>query len=554
MAYIPSECTKEQYITAVYDADAKHKCYLSFGGVEYEDVDETLSQITITSNLIDTTQKVFMLNNLVAKSIEMTLHEVDTKKITDQIELKIGTYINDTIGYVYVPIGKFNLSETPTTSNGVMTIKARDNSVKLDTPYNAKPIIDAGGGKATKKQILDDICSTFGITHNITSFRGMNEEIGIYDNTINARVYVAMIAEQAGCFAYFDRTGVLNFVKVSDMSTNTWTLNYEDVSKLTTDTKYTIKKVIYESGVIKYEKGDTTGDILYLDTANDYINSQEIVDGIYDIVKDLSIETMNIEKMYGNPAIDTFDLIQCTDENNIVHTSLGQNTLTYNGKCMQTFDTQISNEKKETNITSITNNDQTFKKWARTTIDNVETQIELTVGKVETITVEVNNTVKTVSKQYKIKGTTDDWSDTYPTRQEGQVILAREKYTHTDGTITYGTEYEITGDKGDTGEKGEAGSTGEKGEKGDKGDKGDTGETGATGKGISKIDNYYARSTTQTAPSSITSTTIPTLDSTNKYLWQRKVITYTDNTTSEEVALIGVYGDTGAKGDRKSVV
>ena len=77
---------------------------------------------------------------------------------------------------------------------------------------------------------------------------------------------------------------------------------------------------------------------------------------------------------------------------------------------------------------------------------------------------------------------------------------------------------------------------------------GNTGATGATGNGISTITYYYATSTTQTEPSSVTLTTIPALDSTNRYLWQKEVIAYTDGTDKTTVALIGVYGDTGAQG------
>ena len=90
-----------------------------------------------------------------------------------------------------------------------------------------------------------------------------------------------------------------------------------------------------------------------------------------------------------------------------------------------------------------------------------------------------------------------------------------------------------------------------KGDKGDKGDKGETGGTGPTGNGIKSITYYYARTVSQTAPSaaSITATSMPTLDATNKYLWQKEVITYTNNTSQTSVLLLAVYGNTGAKGD-----
>ena len=91
-----------------------------------------------------------------------------------------------------------------------------------------------------------------------------------------------------------------------------------------------------------------------------------------------------------------------------------------------------------------------------------------------------------------------------------------------------------------------------KGEKGDKGSTGDTGAQGATGNGIKSITYYYARTTSQTAPSAgnITSTTMPTLDATNKYLWQKEVINYTNNTNQTTVLLLAVYGNTGAQGPK----
>lgn len=84
------------------------------------------------------------------------------------------------------------------------------------------------------------------------------------------------------------------------------------------------------------------------------------------------------------------------------------------------------------------------------------------------------------------------------------------------------------------------------------GSKGDKGDVGAAGNGIKSISYYYARSSSQTAPSesSITGTSIPILDATNKYLWQKEVITFTNNTAKTTVVLLAVYGNTGAKGDK----
>lgn len=88
--------------------------------------------------------------------------------------------------------------------------------------------------------------------------------------------------------------------------------------------------------------------------------------------------------------------------------------------------------------------------------------------------------------------------------------------------------------------------------KGEKGETGNTGAQGAAGNGIKSITYYYARTTSQTVPSAgnITSTTMPTLDATNKYLWQKEVINYTNNTNQTTVLLLAVYGNTGAQGPK----
>ena len=123
-------------------------------------------------------------------------------------------------------------------------------------------------------------------------------------------------------------------------------------------------------------------------------------------------------------------------------------------------------------------------------------------------------------------------------------------YTGTSATApTSYTSYTWSKYKGETGAQGEKGDTGETGATGAQGPKGDT---GATGNGINSITYYYKVTTTQTAPSasSITSTTIPSLTSTNRYLWQKEVIDFTDSAVADKttVLLLAVYGETGATG------
>ena len=107
-----------------------------------------------------------------------------------------------------------------------------------------------------------------------------------------------------------------------------------------------------------------------------------------------------------------------------------------------------------------------------------------------------------------------------------------------------------TGPQGPQGNKGDKGDTGSTGPQGPQGNKGDKGDTGATGNGISTITYTYATSQTPTGIKSSYSSSMFTLSATNKYGWQKEVISYTDGTSKTTEAIIAVYGDKGDKGDK----
>ena len=158
--------------------------------------------------------------------------------------------------------------------------------------------------------------------------------------------------------------------------------------------------------------------------------------------------------------------------------------------------------------------------------------------------VSIVNTYKTTTTQ--IQPNASDFLDTQitpPALDKTNKFLWRKEvitYSNTGVAEPIITLLAVYGDKGDTGQQGE---------------QGDPGQKGANGKGIVKIDQYYLLTTEKTRPSasdfpSTPSTTPPLLDATNKYLWQKEKILYTDNTTSNDIiSLIAVYGDKGAQGD-----
>ena len=400
MAYI----TSEQYRDAVFSQDAKHQLKVIFNGVEFEDADNYCEKFTLKSRVMSNSSKVFSLSNFVSDEAQLILHDVDLEQVVGPVEIQIGTLVGD--AYEFVPIGVFNIQDVPTTDKNKTTIKLRDNSVKFDFNYNAKPLMDANSGSATKLQILQDICSQAGVVCNIADFIGAGDLVGSYDDSITARVYISYLAEQAGALATINRQGELIFVYLNALVDQQ--IPIDIIESYSNGERFKISRVIYEDGIRKFatplEDENIDGDNLYLNTANPFIFNQEQVDSIYEIVKDFEINSFKTGKVIGNPSIDKYDIIQISDDQLNFRTFATYN-MTYNGKILMTFETLIDQEKKQENVTR--NSEEAFKRYARTNIDNINNKIEMVVaeqdGQKETISI-VEQNVNNIQNLFQITG------------------------------------------------------------------------------------------------------------------------------------------------------
>lgn len=398
MAYIPKECTIEQYNNAVYSQDAKHKLYLKIGNTVVEEPDNFCESMTLKNLLLDDGSKNFHLDNFVSKTIELILHDYTIEDLTQEIDIKLGTYINPTIGYVYVPIGVYKVQDNPTTNKNKTTYKLRDRSVNFDFGYNAQEIIekssktDEKGNKyVTKLEIVDDICSKAGVTYvGDRNFAGYDDKIGIYDNSVTGRIYISYIFEQAGRIATINRDGNLTSILINnDLSVQE--LPFDLIESYTIGKSYKISKTIYESGAIYFENGITDDDTLFINGSNPYISNQEELDRVAELMNGFELDSYSISKIIGNPAIDGFDLIKLQVEDREYKT-LAQYNLKYNGKLIQNFETKIEYEARQTNTTK--NNDSTFKKYVRSEIDNINATLKTTIEETET---KINNNINDIT-------------------------------------------------------------------------------------------------------------------------------------------------------------
>ena len=157
------------------------------------------------------------------------------------------------------------------------------------------------------------------------------------------------------------------------------------------------------------------------------------------------------------------------------------------------------------------------------------------------------NGISSIAEKYAVStsNTTEpsSWVDTPPSMTATNKYLWNyEIITYTNGS-TSNTKKRVIGVYGDKGATGSQGPPGEQGPQG---------QNGADGKGVKSIANYYLATSSSSGVTTSTSgwtTTVQSVSSSKKYLWNYEVVTYTDNTTySTSPCIIGAYGETGATG------
>lgn len=417
MAYIN---VSEKYNEVIYSGDAKTRVILKINDITVCDLntlpeDNKISQITKVHNIIKTGENRFSLDNFVAQDLEIKIYnfdyslyenleldfnqyntiELSLATITDKIELS--TITEDV--WEEVPIGIFNIIGTPTTDKDITTIKAKCNRIKFDMPYNAKPLIDASGGKVQIGALLQDICLKSGVELGTTlPFINSTTEIGVYDSTIPANIYVSYICEKAGCIAVIGRDGKLYLVPINkDLYKHILDSNLiQGEGKLQYGDNFIYDRVYYEFALNKYVKPleETDNTTIYINSANPYITNQEEIDNIYDSINGFEIQNLKFSTL-GNPCIDAWDIVSF-NKNGVEYKTLANNILVFNGVLRQNFDTSIgTKESVRENVTIV--GEKAFKKNVNAKIDNINATVEIVTEQVQENTSNITTTQQDVS-------------------------------------------------------------------------------------------------------------------------------------------------------------
>ena len=162
-----------------------------------------------------------------------------------------------------------------------VTLDAKDYMINANVAYDASPLM-AETGKTTLEAILDDICQKIGVSNGVSSFLGSDMEVSWYNNQYSARNYLEFIAEINASYMYIspDNTLMMELVKKEAQHS----IAFDEISDYKIGHQHKISRVVWDDTNNKWEFGDNSGETYYINTSNVYVISEEIVEGIYNLI------------------------------------------------------------------------------------------------------------------------------------------------------------------------------------------------------------------------------------------------------------------------------
>ncbi len=301
----------------------------------------------------------FTLGSVTAQAIDLKVYKTAVPDTINKVEIKSG------ITGEIIPLGIFNVDDISKDDDYTITLKLLDNMIKFEFNYDGSTLLKNNGGKAKIIQVLQDICSKAEVELGSTSFLNMNKEIAVYDSTISARVYLSYIAEQAGGIAVIGRDGKL-YIKTIGEITAILPLKYFQNFKW--GEKFKLTRVRYEDGIQLFEKGNTTGNTLYINQDNMFIVDQEQIDNIYNKIKDLEVYSFEGDSII-DPALDVGDIL-LIDDKKVIYQGSNQ----FCGKWKASISSKIQCKAKE-ETTTRTPSQKTINRRVESSINQIDGKI-----------------------------------------------------------------------------------------------------------------------------------------------------------------------------------
>ena len=362
--------TTDSYKSKIYNVNHFLKVYINDAEIESKYILDCRPSSTLFTN------GEIELGSTPSQTVELKLYKSVVPDTINKVEIKSG------ITGEIVPIGVYNVDKAPTSDDYTVTLSLADNMIKFEFNYDGSKLVNDNDGKVKIIRVLQDICSKANVELGSTSFLNMNKVIAVYDNTVSARTYLSYISEQAGGFAFIGRDGKLY---IRSLGQDTANISLKLFQNFEWGEKYKITRVRFDDGIRAFEKGNTTGNTLYINPDNMFIVDQEQVDNIYEQVKDLELYSFKGDSIIDS-AIDIGDIL-VIDGKQVLYQGSSQ----YSGRWKASISSEIkSKERQETT---------TVKKPSQKTINRrVQSSINQIDGKVEQLVEENTETTEKLTK------------------------------------------------------------------------------------------------------------------------------------------------------------
>lgn len=257
-----------------------------------------------------------------------------------------------------------------------------DEMMNFNFMYDAQPLIDDNrdvDGESTTKisDIFSDICYQAGVTTN-TTLQTTDHIIDFWDNRISARDYISMIAEKEGSFARAEN-GELVLVPVKTASKKT--ISTDAVDELIVGDKIKISRVVYDNGLLKWERGSDTDNTLYLYPNNVFLLEENDIEEIYNLVNGFEFYSTTVNRCPIDSTILAGDIITFTDSRGTFPT-IAQYNLSYFGDWRGGYSLDLSSVKQD-ETTNLGIYDSV--KSIRTIVDRTNASLSIIAEQTETI-------------------------------------------------------------------------------------------------------------------------------------------------------------------------
>ena len=296
MAYIP---VNDKYEELIYDEDSVQNIDIIINGTTINK--DYVRSISYKDYVFEGTS--FSLGSAVISQYILELSNDIYNDVSEfsEIEFKFRLEIDENTEEI-IPLGKYIVKSKEESSEEFTKFTLVDYMSKFESPFDASEIIPC-----TRYELVNAMCSHYGVKLENSSFINSDVMVGVCDNTIAGTKYLSYISERAGGFAKINkRTNKLIIKSFSEVGSHE--LPSSKIGDYKTNELKTLTKIVYENATQKFECGTDDGDVIYLTSDSPYSCTQDEVDKIYGALNGLQYQTLEL-RIWGNPAIDAGDKI-----------------------------------------------------------------------------------------------------------------------------------------------------------------------------------------------------------------------------------------------------